>query len=61
MGIDVVKVIVDCLGVCKINMVNVFVFLYCDIVFSLFGYYVGVISGGSFYCCFSFLLDSLGK
>ena len=60
-GIDAAKATVDRLGARKINTANVPVLLHRDIASSLFGHYVGAISGGSLYRRSSFLLDSLGK
>lgn len=60
-GEDAAKATVERLGARKINTANVPVILHKDIASSLFGHYVGAISGGSLYRRSSFLLDSLDK
>lgn len=49
------------LGAQKINTANVPVIMQKDVASSLFGHYVGAISGGSLYRRSSFLLDKLGE
>lgn len=60
-GEEAAKATVERLGARKINTANVPVILHKDIASSLFGHYVGAISGGSLYRRSSFLLDSLDK
>jgi PmbA protein len=60
-GQEAAKATVDRLGARKINTANVPVLFHKDLASSLFGHYVGAISGGSLYRRSSFLLDSLGK
>lgn len=60
-GEDAARATVERLGARKINTANVPIILHKDIASSLFGHYVGAISGGSLYRRSSFLLDSLGK
>lgn len=60
-GEEAAKATVERLGARKINTANVPVLFHKDLASSLFGHYVGAISGGSLYRRSSFLLDSLGK
>ncbi|WP_334030583.1 metalloprotease PmbA [Alteromonas sp. P256] len=60
-GQEAAKATVDRLGARKINTANVPVLFHKDLASSLFGHYVGAISGGSLYRRSSFLLDSLDK
>jgi PmbA protein len=60
-GQEAAKATVERLGARKINTAQVPILLHKDIASSLFGHYVGAISGGSLYRRSSFLLDSLGK
>ena len=60
-GEEAARATVERLGARKINTANVPIILHKDIASSLFGHYVGAISGGSLYRRSSFLLDSLGK
>ena len=60
-GEEAAKATVERLGARKINTAQVPVILHRDIASSLFGHYVGAISGGSLYRRSSFLLDSLGQ
>jgi len=60
-GEEAAKATVERLGARKINTAQVPIVLHRDIASSLFGHYVGAISGGSLYRRSSFLLDSLGK
>ncbi len=60
-GEEAARATVERLGARKINTANVPIILHKDIASSLFGHYVGAISGGSLYRRSSFLLDSLGQ
>ena len=60
-GQEAAKATVERLGARKINTANVPVLFHKDLASSLFGHYVGAISGGSLYRRSSFLLDSLDK
>jgi PmbA protein len=60
-GQEAAKATVHRLGARKINTANVPVLFHKDLASSLFGHYVGAISGGSLYRRSSFLLDSLDK
>ncbi|GEA12009.1 metalloprotease PmbA [Alteromonas sp. KUL49] len=59
-GEEAAQATVERLGARKINTATVPVILNKDIASSLFGHYVGAISGGSLYRRSSFLLDKLG-
>ncbi|QJR81298.1 metalloprotease PmbA [Alteromonas pelagimontana] len=58
-GIEAAKETVSRLGARKIKTANVPVMLHKDVASSLFGHYVGAISGGSLYRRSSFLLNKL--